>query len=197
MGEALYDSLLATLPEAACRTYAPVGGHRDLLAYLVRRLLENGANSSFVSASADPAVPVETLLTRPQSWIGNASDARPRKLPLPKDVYAPGRVNSAGVEFGDQTALATFLAEVGKGPARFPTAAQPLISGKPLRGAIRSVTSPVDGRVVGAVEEADEAAVKAAFDRASAGFAAWSRTPVSSRAEVLESLPTCWSRSEA
>ncbi len=188
MGEALYDSLLATLPEAACRTYAPVGGHRDLLAYLVRRLLENGANSSFVSASADPAVPVETLLTRPQSWIGNASDARPRKLPLPKDVYAPGRVNSAGVEFGDQTALATFLAEVGKGAARFPAAAQPLIGGKPLRGAIRSVTSPVDGRVVGAVEEADEAAVKAAFDRASAGFAAWSRTPVSSRAEVLERL---------
>ncbi len=124
MGEALYESLLATLPEAACRTYAPVGGHRDLLAYLVRRLLENGANSSFVSASADPAVPVETLLTRPQSWIGTADDARPRKLPRPKDLYAPGRVNSAGVEFGDEAALAAFRDSIAKGPAAFPQAAR-------------------------------------------------------------------------
>ena len=188
MGEALYDSLLATLPQAACRTYAPVGGHRDLLAYLVRRLLENGANSSFVSASADPAVPVETLLTRPQSWIGSAAEARPRKLPLPRDVYAPSRVNSAGVEFGDATALAGFLAEVGKGPAGFPATAQPLVGGKVLRGAIRSVTSPVDGKAVGGVEEADDTVVKAAFDRASAGFSGWSRTPVSTRAEALERL---------
>jgi RHH-type transcriptional regulator, proline utilization regulon repressor / proline dehydrogenase / delta 1-pyrroline-5-carboxylate dehydrogenase len=188
MGEALYDSLLATLPDAACRTYAPVGGHRDLLAYLVRRLLENGANSSFVSASADPAVPVETLLTRPQSWIGAAADARPVKLPRPKDLYAPGRVNSAGVEFGDARALALFREAVAKGPASFPEAARPLVGGKALRGAIRSVTSPVDGAPVGAVEEADAAAVTAAFDRAAAGFAVWSRTPVSTRAEALETL---------
>ena len=59
MGEALYEALLAELPQAACRVYAPVGGHRDLLAYLVRRLLENGANTSFVSVAADPAVPVD------------------------------------------------------------------------------------------------------------------------------------------
>ena len=188
MGEALYEQLLAKLPEAACRTYAPVGGHRDLLAYLVRRLLENGANSSFVSASADPAVPVESLLTRPQSWIGNATDARPRKLPLPKDLYAPGRVNSDGVEFGDAKALAAFLAEVGKGPAGFPASARPLVGAKAVRGAIRSVTSPVDGSVVGAVEEADAAVVKAAFDRATAGFRDWSHTPVSARAEALDRL---------
>src|SRR5215468_8619861 len=58
MGEALYEALIAENEGAACRVYAPVGGHRDLLAYLVRRLLENGANSSFVSAAADPDVPV-------------------------------------------------------------------------------------------------------------------------------------------
>ena len=58
MGEALYEALIADEPDVACRVYAPVGGHRDLLAYLVRRLLENGANSSFVSVAADPAVPV-------------------------------------------------------------------------------------------------------------------------------------------
>src|SRR5277367_4992862 len=65
MGEALYAALLAELPHAVCRVYAPVGGHRDLLAYLVRRLLENGANSSFVSVAADRSVPIEEVLRRP------------------------------------------------------------------------------------------------------------------------------------
>ena len=71
MGEALYDALIAELPDAACRVYAPVGNNRDLLAYLVRRLLENGANSSFVSVAADPSVPIDDVLRRPQSWIAN------------------------------------------------------------------------------------------------------------------------------
>src|SRR5215471_11289598 len=68
MGEALYEALLDELPDLTCRVYAPVGGYSDLLAYLVRRLLENGANSSFVSTAADPNVPIEAILRRPQSW---------------------------------------------------------------------------------------------------------------------------------
>src|ERR1700752_307329 len=103
MGEVLYEMLLATLPQAACRIYAPVGGHRDLLAYLVRRLLENGANSSFVSVAADPAVPIASLLERPQARIGDARHARNPKIPLPRDLYGPQRRNCAGVEFGDQS----------------------------------------------------------------------------------------------
>jgi RHH-type proline utilization regulon transcriptional repressor/proline dehydrogenase/delta 1-pyrroline-5-carboxylate dehydrogenase len=95
MGEVLYDLLLADHPEAACRVYAPVGGHRDLLAYLVRRLLENGANSSFVSVAADPSVPIESILERPQSRIGEPSHARNRKIPLPRDLYGRERRNSA------------------------------------------------------------------------------------------------------
>ncbi|MGH6969920.1 MAG: proline dehydrogenase family protein, partial [Stellaceae bacterium] len=70
MGEALYRALLEELPALTCRVYAPVGGYADLLAYLVRRLLENGANSSFVSVAADPAVPIADILKRPQSWVG-------------------------------------------------------------------------------------------------------------------------------
>ncbi|MGC2115129.1 MAG: proline dehydrogenase family protein, partial [Pseudolabrys sp.] len=66
MGETLYEALLEDLPDLTCRVYAPVGGYSDLLAYLVRRLLENGANSSFVSLAADPKVPIETILRRPQ-----------------------------------------------------------------------------------------------------------------------------------
>ncbi len=92
---------LAELPDLSCRVYAPVGGHADLLAYLVRRLLENGANSSFVSVAADPSVPIETILRRPQSWIGDASHARHSHIPLPRDLFGASRRNSAGVEFGD------------------------------------------------------------------------------------------------
>ena len=112
MGEVLYGALLAETPEVACRVYAPVGSHRDLLAYLVRRLLENGANSSFVAVAADPAVPIETILRRPQAWIVDARQARHPKIPLPRDLYRPARVNSAGVEFGDRAALSALLDEV-------------------------------------------------------------------------------------
>ena len=76
MGEALYAQLSEDRPALACRTYAPVGSHRDLLAYLVRRLLENGANTSFVASAADAAVPVATLLRRPADIIGAAGHAR-------------------------------------------------------------------------------------------------------------------------
>src|SRR5262249_15651700 len=100
MGEALYDLLLADHPDAACRVYAPLAGHRDLLAYLVRRLLEKGATSSFVSVAADPAVPIAAILKPPQDAIGDARHARHRCIPLPRDLYAPDRRNSSGVEFG-------------------------------------------------------------------------------------------------
>ena len=90
MGEVLYETLSAELPNAAVRVYAPVGGHRDLLAYLVRRLLENGANSSFVAVAADPSVPVEALLKRPQSWIGDPQHARHPNIPLPRRSLCAG-----------------------------------------------------------------------------------------------------------
>jgi RHH-type proline utilization regulon transcriptional repressor/proline dehydrogenase/delta 1-pyrroline-5-carboxylate dehydrogenase len=93
-----------------------VGGHADLLAYLVRRLLENGANSSFVSVAADPSVPVETILRRPQGWIGDASHARHSHIPLPRDLFGASRRNSSGVEFGDNTALEALVAEIRSAP---------------------------------------------------------------------------------
>ena len=105
MGESLYGRLMERVPGAACRTYAPVGGHRDLLAYLVRRLLENGANSSFVSVAADPNVPVASLLRRPAEIIGRPEAARHPRLPLPRDLFAPERRNSRGVEFGHRRSL--------------------------------------------------------------------------------------------
>ena len=105
MGEALYAQLGEDHPDIACRTYAPVGSHRDLLAYLVRRLLENGANSSFVALAADEAVPVAALLRRPADIIGSADNARHPNIPLPRDLFSPQRANSRGLEFGERAAL--------------------------------------------------------------------------------------------
>ena len=91
MGEALYERLSEDQPKLAYRTYAPVGSHRDLLAYLVRRLLENGANSSFVALAADDAVPVAALLRRPSEIIGSADHANHPNIPLPRDMLLPQR----------------------------------------------------------------------------------------------------------
>jgi RHH-type proline utilization regulon transcriptional repressor/proline dehydrogenase/delta 1-pyrroline-5-carboxylate dehydrogenase len=156
MGEVLYETLREEFPRAAVRVYAPVGGHKDLLAYLVRRLLENGANSSFVSVAADPSVPVETLLKRPQSWIGTAAQARHPNIPLPRDLYGPERSNSAGVEFGHQASLDALLAEV------------------------RSADMPA-AKVV----DADDMAAHAAMTAAAAAFPAWQATPADARAAIL------------
>ncbi len=157
MGEVLYEHLRDEFPHAAVRVYAPVGSHRDLLAYLVRRLLENGANSSFVAVAADPSVPVEILLKRPHHWVGDASRARHRRVPLPRDLYEPQRRNSSGVEFGDQASLDALLAEV------------------------RAANAPV-----AAPKEADEPAAHAAMAQASAAFPAWQARPVAERAAILE-----------
>jgi RHH-type transcriptional regulator, proline utilization regulon repressor / proline dehydrogenase / delta 1-pyrroline-5-carboxylate dehydrogenase len=184
MGEVLYELLLADYPAAACRIYAPVGGHRDLLAYLVRRLLENGANSSFVSVAADPAVPISSLLERPQGRIGDARHARNPKIPLPRDLYGPQRRNSCGVEFGDQAALDALLAEIRA--AEPPREVGPLVDGVRRAGIERAVISPIDAKAIGRVGEGDDAIAAAAMAAAQSGFAAWAATALDVRAGVLE-----------
>ena len=157
MGEALYARLSEDHPKLAYRTYAPVGSHRDLLAYLVRRLLENGANSSFVALAADDKIPVKTLLRRPADIIGSAAQARHSRIPLPRDLL-PQRINSRGIEFGERAALNTLVAEIARAKI-------------PARGSVAD-TSPVDAeRAVGA---------------ARAGFPAWNARPASERASILE-----------
>jgi RHH-type proline utilization regulon transcriptional repressor/proline dehydrogenase/delta 1-pyrroline-5-carboxylate dehydrogenase len=185
MGEVLYGALMAERPEVACRVYAPVGDHRDLLAYLVRRLLENGANSSFVSAADDPSVPVDTILKRPQDWIGTPARARHPKIPLPRDLYAPARVNSIGLEFGDRAAVDALMADVR---AAWPSdvEAASLVDGVARAGAARAVISPGDGTVIGQAVEADAATLADALAGAERGFAAWTATPVKARAAALE-----------
>ena len=158
MGEALYAQLSEDRPDIGCRTYAPVGSHRDLLAYLVRRLLENGANSSFVAVAADDAVPVATLLRRPADIIGTAANARHPNIRLPRDLYQPQRQNSRGIEFGERAALSELVA------------------------AIAAETTPAAGSIADATPADANAAIAAARE----GFKGWSRTPAQRRATMLE-----------
>ncbi len=183
MGEALYDELLRDLAGVTCRVYAPVGGYSDLLAYLVRRLLENGANSSFVSVAADQSVPIADILRRPQQRIAGPQQARNAHIPLPRDLFAPERVNSLGVEFGDRAALQALTSEVGA--ARGEAKAKPLIDGVAVNGRPRAVRSPIDGTAIGIVDEASKTIVADVMAAAERGFAAWNATPAADRAAVL------------
>lgn len=185
MGEALYAQLAADRPDIAVRTYAPVGSHRDLLAYLVRRLLENGANSSFVAVAADTSVPIATLLRRPAAIVGSPDYATHPNIPLPRDLFRPERLNARGIEFGDRRALGALLADIARAGTMIEAA--PLIDGHAAAGVTRDCVSPIDlttciGRVRDATPEIAANAMIAAY----AGFASWSRTAAGERAAILE-----------
>ncbi|MGF6426812.1 MULTISPECIES: bifunctional proline dehydrogenase/L-glutamate gamma-semialdehyde dehydrogenase PutA [Bradyrhizobium] len=157
MGEALYAQLGEDRPEIAHRTYAPVGSHRDLLAYLVRRLLENGANSSFVALAADNRVSIVDLLRRPAEIVGRDDKASHSAIPLPAELYRPQRENSHGIEFGERKALGALTSAI---------AAE--------RRASPSITPST-------TEQAN-----AAVAAARRGFRAWNATPATKRAAILD-----------
>jgi RHH-type proline utilization regulon transcriptional repressor/proline dehydrogenase/delta 1-pyrroline-5-carboxylate dehydrogenase len=185
MGEALYARLSRDRPELAHRTYAPVGSHRDLLAYLVRRLLENGANSSFVAIAADDRVPVATLLRRPADIIGGPENARHPNIRLPRDLYLPQRQNSQGIEFGERAALSGLLSAIAAETT--PIAAAPLINGETIPGPARQLVSPIDRTtVVGTVVDPTPEHANEAIAAAREGFKAWSQIPADRRAGIME-----------
>ena len=184
MGEALYQRLAERVPGIGQRVYAPVGGHRELLAYLVRRLLENGANSSFRARAAVPAVEVAELLARPQSLVAAPSRARHPCIPLPRDLFGCERRNSPGLAFGDGAALRRLTDAVAG--ASGPAEAAPIIDGAARSGHARPVVTPIDASVIGGVVEADTAVATLAMEAAARGFPDWMRSSAAERADCLE-----------
>jgi len=185
MGDALHRTLVEE-DGYPCRIYAPVGGHRDLLAYLVRRLLENGANSSFVAKVGDTSIPVSALIGRAEDELGHGAKPRHARIPLPRALYGAARKNSAGLEFGCSAERDALIAGI-EAHAGVAYEAAPILDGKGRPGPSRPVISPVDGvTVVGTVGEATLAVAREAIDRAIAAFPAWDRTPVETRAGCLE-----------
>ncbi|WP_443082384.1 bifunctional proline dehydrogenase/L-glutamate gamma-semialdehyde dehydrogenase PutA, partial [Tepidimonas sp.] len=198
MGEPLYEQVVT--PAAAgglgrpCRIYAPVGTHETLLAYLVRRLLENGANTSFVHRIADAGVPLEALVEDPvatvEGWAraeGAVGLPHPR-IPAPAALYGTARPNSAGLDLNDEATLATLQRALEASRAA-PLHASPLLAeGLPPAGAgaAHPVVNPADrGDVVGTVVEARPEDVAAAVTAAQAAAAGWAATPPQARAAIL------------
>ena len=188
MGEALYKAADDLYDGVTLRAYAPVGGHEDLLPYLVRRLLENGANTSFVHALLDERVPVEKVVVDPVTAV-EAHPDRHAKIPTPTDIYGPRRKNSAGLDLSvkaDRDRLAAHVAELDK----LTLSSGPLIGGKLTAGAPpMPVQSPTDhDRVVGVVSEAQLPQIDQAFRLARAAQPAWDQAGGPARAEILRAM---------
>ncbi|WP_373369119.1 L-glutamate gamma-semialdehyde dehydrogenase [Sphingomonas citricola] len=158
MGDGLYERLVRD-NGYHCRIYAPVGGHRDLLAYLVRRLLENGANSSFVHQLADARLTEDEILADPVTKIAALGGARHGSIPLPVDLFraADGHRNSMGIDLAERDVLAATT--------------------KAVRAPVNLSVAPVSPE-----------AVRGAVSRAHAAFPAWRATPVEARADCLDRL---------
>ncbi|MEX6723804.1 bifunctional proline dehydrogenase/L-glutamate gamma-semialdehyde dehydrogenase PutA [Parapedomonas caeni] len=186
MGPGLYDGLIAQ--GYAARIYAPVGGHRDLLAYLVRRLLENGANSSFVYQLADARVSEDELMKDPVESIEAAGRAPHPAIPAPRALFGGERANSAGLDLSDTPTVEALMAGMRAVWAHQPLAA-PVIGGHTINGVQVPVRDPADtDRVVGYVIPATIADVGHAITLAAGAAPVWSARPVAERAACLDRL---------
>ncbi|MCW2306808.1 bifunctional proline dehydrogenase/L-glutamate gamma-semialdehyde dehydrogenase PutA [Rhodobium gokarnense] len=186
MGESLYDTVKKS-NDVRCRIYAPVGEHRDLLAYLVRRLLENGANSSFVNQIVDEEIPPEEVARDPFAVLeahGQAI-ANPR-IPLPPMLYGEARRNAKGWDLTDPLELDELFAARDRFAASRWHAA-PMVAGQAMRDGGREMANPAKpGDVVGTVVEASQEDLAAALSAAAEGFSEWSARSVDERASALE-----------
>jgi RHH-type transcriptional regulator, proline utilization regulon repressor / proline dehydrogenase / delta 1-pyrroline-5-carboxylate dehydrogenase len=187
MGEALYEEIVGpdkmNLP---CRVYAPVGSHEDLLAYLVRRLLENGANASFVNRIVDERQPIAAITADPVAVLARLKPKPHPNIPLPRDLYRPERANSVGIDLADRHALAALRDGMAAVLAK-PAHAAPIVGGTEIAGRGEAVFDPADRRRrIGSVLSADAAAVEAALTVASRAAPSWDRTPAVERAAILE-----------
>jgi RHH-type proline utilization regulon transcriptional repressor/proline dehydrogenase/delta 1-pyrroline-5-carboxylate dehydrogenase len=182
MGESVYDQVVGDERIARpCRIYAPVGSHETLLAYLVRRLLENGANSSFVNRIVDPSVGIAELVEDPVARARRTRGTPHPRIPRPPSLYSDRR-NSRGRDFSDERTVREIEAYMASPFA--PVHAQPA-AGDPRPRQQRRIVNPADHReLVGTVDEADAADVAQAVARAAASE--WTRVDVDRRAECLE-----------
>ena len=187
MGETLYDQVVgANNLGKACRIYAPVGSHETLLAYLVRRLLENGANSSFVNQIVDESVPIESLLADPFAQARAASGLPHPRIPLPLELFPDGRRNSAGIDLSNENVLAALGRELAIDHRR-QYQAGPLVDGALQAGETIDIVNPAQSAdIVGQVTQASEADVDTALQAAAAALPRWEGMGNGARAEILE-----------
>ncbi len=198
MGEALHGQIVDAVPPGLpCRVYAPVGNHEDLLAYLVRRLLENGANTSFVNRIADEALPVEAIVADPVAALAQLDPKPSPRIALPCDIYLPSRVNSQGIDLADRDALVALSDGLARAAAE-PWRAAPIVGGRDIAGTAEPVFDPSDRRrQIGTVATATAETVEAALAAAARAAPGWERTPAGERAATLERAADFYERERA
>jgi RHH-type transcriptional regulator, proline utilization regulon repressor / proline dehydrogenase / delta 1-pyrroline-5-carboxylate dehydrogenase len=187
MGEGLYEEL-ARLEQGIgeqptpVRIYAPVGSHKELLAYLVRRLLENGANSSFVNRIADDDIPLDELVRDPVAELDKLEPKRNPAIPLPNEIFGKGRRNSAGCDLSDPLVREPLLKRLKALENRSWTA-KPTLG----KGEARPITSPYDRRIeIGTVFEPSAAEVDHMVHAADAAQVPWDALGGEARAKLLD-----------
>lgn len=187
MGETLYEAADKTYGPLILRAYAPVGGHEDLLPYLVRRLLENGANSSFVHVLMDESICARDIVQDPISLVETSPDRHPR-LPLPRDIYGPARINPIGRDLSQGAVRESHTRQVSDQLARSPQAG-PIIGGKLRSEGGVDVFSPArpDAKI-GQVATANAADIEIAVALARGAQPEWDRAGGAARARVLQSM---------
>ena len=187
MGEELYGLIMD--PDKygrPCRVYAPVGSHEDLLPYLVRRLLENGSNTSFVNRIVDESVDIDEIIADPLA-TAEAHDCRPHPgIATSADMFGDERRNSRGFNFAN-TLERTKLLEAMDTATNMEASAVPIVNGRPGSGESSSSVDPSDtGNVVGTVVNATQSEVDDAMAASQKAQVDWDRTPADQRAAVLE-----------
>jgi RHH-type proline utilization regulon transcriptional repressor/proline dehydrogenase/delta 1-pyrroline-5-carboxylate dehydrogenase len=186
MGEELYSQVIA--PEQgghACRVYAPVGPHEDLLPYLVRRLLENGANTSFVNRIVDARLPAEVVVADPVAQVDGYTEVPHPRIPEPPRLYGNDRRNSRGVNFADGAELRALKVEC-EAAAAIAWHATALVDGKPGHGDTVKLVNPAnESQVIGTVVQATAADAERAVASAHSAQPSWDSLGADRRAAIL------------
>ena len=186
-GRGLFDDLVGKQGSGlSVRIYAPVGLHEDLLAYLVRRLLENGANTSFVNRIVDEGAPVGEIVADPVVRMREIEEKPHPKIPRPLDLYGKARRNSRGIDLSDPVHLQSLKRELEAAAAK-EWAAEPTVAAGVESTAVCDINNPADrGQLVGRVVEASASDVTAAVDAAGRAQADWGALSGAARADCLE-----------
>ncbi len=188
MGETLYDQVIGhDKLGVACRIYAPVGSHETLLAYLVRRLLENGSNSSFVNQILDPSIGIDELLQDPVQHAIESGGAPHPRIALPEDLFAPARRNSIGLDLNDDRTLDGLQAAFAQAGQRAWRAMPLLAAGSAESAEARPIRNPADlQQVIGEVQDATRSDVESALATAQSFTTTWITTDAAARARLLD-----------
>ena len=187
MGDILYTAVTKELKKTIpVRTYAPVGLHEDLLPYLVRRLLENGANSSFVNRFMDNKTPIDEIVKDPFETVENYKIKRHHGIPKPVDLYGD-RKNSMGIDLKDTLATDVLINKIAKHPSE-KLDAHSIVGGKKCGVASTDITNPTTGVIIGQAHYASDADIEKALNQASRAQVEWDQQGGGKRAKILENV---------